>query len=66
MGNLILTRHSDLGNLGHNPNRNPIPPHHPMNPKTILPCFRMDDQILGLKIHKGAAGEISKSHFVFK
>ena len=64
MGNLIMTRHSDLGNIKYDPKRNP--PNHPMNPKTIFPIFRMDDKILGFKIEKNAAGEISKSHFIFK
>jgi len=43
MGNLILTRHSDLGNIAYDPARNPIPPHHPMNPNTIIPFFRMNE-----------------------
>ena len=37
-----------------------------MNPNAPLPLFRSDSRILLQKLKNGAAGEISRSHFVFK
>ena len=50
----------------YNPAHNPIPIKHPLNPNSIFTCYRKNSLILGQKLENGAAGEISKSHFLFK
>lgn len=49
----------------YDPLKPPIPLNHPLNPNSIFPCFRKNSLILGQKLEKGAAGDISKSHFLF-
>ena len=64
MGNIEnqAKRDSDGGFSG---NRNPIPLFHESNPNSILRCFRNNARIMSEKLDHGAAGEISKSHFMF-
>jgi hypothetical protein len=56
----------DLLDKEYDPTRDPIPWTHPANPNPICPCFRRNSIILAKKLEHGAAGEISKSHFLFK
>jgi len=46
--------------------KRPIPLFHQSNPNSIVPCFRNNARIMSEKLDHGAAGEISKSHFMFK
>lgn len=50
----------------YNPANPAIPYNHPLNTNSIFPCYRKNSLILGQKLEHGAAGEISKSHFLFK
>ena len=56
----------DLLDKEYDPTRDPIPWTHPANPNPICPCFRRNSIILAKKLEHGAAGDISKSHFLFK
>jgi serine/threonine protein kinase len=66
MGNLVMTKDSNLGNTKYDPTKMVIRPDHPMNPNSIVPMLRMTNRILTLKLRNGAAGDISRSHFIFK
>jgi serine/threonine protein kinase len=65
MGNIVMTKDSNLQNAVYDPDKIAIRPDHPMNPNSIFPVLRMTNRILSLKMKKGAAGDISRSHFIF-